>query len=91
MILFGTKQIPCLILEEHVLQMLMKHLLWCTTSRKAKYTFNYQNLKELNEGKQMRSDWHIPICAGKERLKRDLIINALIQHKNQKLYSTEYY
>ena len=44
-------------------------LLWCTTSRKAKYTFNYQNLKELNEGKQMRSDWHIPICAGKERLR----------------------
>ena len=26
-------------------------LLWCTTSQKAKYTFNYQNLKELNEGK----------------------------------------
>ena len=46
-------------------------LLWCTTSRKAKYTFNYQNLKELNEGKQMRSDWHIPICAGKERLRKD--------------------
>ena len=44
-------------------------LLWCTTSRKAKYTFNYQNLKELNDGKQMRSDWHIPICAGKERLR----------------------
>ena len=46
-------------------------LLWCTTSRKAKYTFNYQNLKELNEGKQMRSDWHIPICSGKERLRED--------------------
>ena len=42
-------------------------LLWCTTSRSAKYTFNYQNLKELNEGKQMRSDWYIPICCGKER------------------------
>ena len=44
-------------------------LLWCTTSREAKYTFNYQNLKELNEGKQMRSDWYIPICSGKERLR----------------------
>ena len=47
-------------------------LLWCTTSRKAKYTFNYQNLKELNDGKQMRSDWDIPICAGKERLREDI-------------------
>ena len=44
-------------------------LLWCTTSRKAKYTFNYQNLKELNEGRQMRSDWYIPICGGKERIR----------------------
>jgi len=45
-------------------------LLWCTTSRDAKYTFNYQNLKELNEGKQMRSDWYMPICSGKERLRK---------------------
>tara|TARA_B100001123_G_C15331170_1_gene1031289 strand:+ start:3401 stop:4480 length:1080 start_codon:yes stop_codon:yes gene_type:complete len=45
-------------------------LLWCTTSRKAKYTFNYQNLKELNDGKQMRSDWYLPTCSGKERLRK---------------------
>ena len=56
-------------------------LLWCTTSRKAKYTFNYQNLKELNEGKQMRSDWHIPICAGKERLRKS---NNQRSHPTQK-------
>ena len=56
-------------------------LLWCTTSKKAKYTFNYQNLKELNEGKQMRSDWHIPICAGKERLRED---NNQRSHPTQK-------
>ena len=56
-------------------------LLWCTTSRKAKYTFNYQNLKELNEGKQMRSDWHIPICSGKERLRKD---NNQRSHPTQK-------
>ena len=46
-------------------------LLWCTTSRSAKYTFNYQNLKELNDGKQMRSDWYIPICGGKERIRKN--------------------
>ena len=56
-------------------------LLWCTTSRKAKYTFNYQNLKELNDGKQMRSDWHIPICSGKERLRE---ANNKRSHPTQK-------
>ena len=56
-------------------------LLWCTTSRKAKYTFNYQNLKELNDGKQMRSDWHMPICAGKERLRET---NNQRSHPTQK-------
>jgi len=45
-------------------------LLWCTTAPNAKYTFNYQNLKELNDGKQMRSDWYIPICSGKERIRK---------------------
>ena len=56
-------------------------LLWCTTSRKAKYTFNYQNLKELNDGKQMRSDWYIPVCSGKERLRNS---NNQRSHPTQK-------
>ena len=56
-------------------------LLWCTTSRNAKYTFNYQNLKKLNEGKQMRSDWYIPICSGKERLRKT---NNQRSHPTQK-------
>ncbi len=56
-------------------------LLWSTTSKKAKYTFNYQNLKELNEGKQMRSDWYIPICSGKERLRE---ANNQRSHPTQK-------
>ena len=56
-------------------------LLWCTTSREAKYTFNYQNLKELNDGKQMRSDWFIPICSGRERLRES---NNQRSHPTQK-------
>ena len=56
-------------------------LLWCTTSREAKYIFNYQNLKELNDGKQMRSDWYIPICSGKERLREN---NNQRSHPTQK-------
>jgi len=62
-------------------------LLWCTTSRNAKYTFNYQNLKELNDGKQMRSDWHIPICSGKERLRKS---NNQRSHPTQKPESLLY-
>ena len=44
-------------------------LLWCTRSREARYTFNYESMKALNEDLQMRSDWLIPLCNGPERLK----------------------
>ena len=45
-------------------------LIWAARSDKSKYTFNYESLKELNEGVQMRSDWLFPICNGSERLKK---------------------
>ena len=44
-------------------------LIWASKSEKSKYTFNYEALKALNEGVQMRSDWVLPICTGHERLK----------------------
>jgi modification methylase len=44
-------------------------LLWCAADRDARYTFNYEAMKALNEDIQMRSDWLIPICGGPERLK----------------------
>ena len=44
-------------------------LIWASRDEGAKYTFNYEALKELNEGIQMRSDWVLPICTGHERLK----------------------
>ena len=44
-------------------------LIWAAPSETAKPTFNYDALKELNEGLQMRSDWVLPICSGGERLK----------------------
>ena len=46
-------------------------LLWCAHSREASYTFNYQSMKAVNDGVQMRSDWLLPLCGGPERLKRD--------------------
>ncbi|WP_343116252.1 site-specific DNA-methyltransferase [Ostreiculturibacter nitratireducens] len=44
-------------------------LIWASKSEAGKYTFNYEALKALNEGVQMRSDWVLPICTGHERLK----------------------
>ena len=44
-------------------------LIWASKSDGSKYTFNHHAMKALNEGKQMRSDWHIPICSGVERVK----------------------
>ena len=46
-------------------------MIWAGKDENAKYTFNYEALKALNEGIQMRSDWVLPICTGHERLKDD--------------------
>lgn len=55
-------------------------LIWAVKSPKSTYTFNYQDMKRLNDGKQMRSDWKLPICQGKERLK----VNDSKAHPTQK-------
>ncbi len=44
-------------------------MIWASKGEGGKYTFNYEALKALNEGIQMRSDWVLPICNGGERLK----------------------
>ena len=56
-------------------------LIWASRSENAKYTFNYEALKALNEGIQMRSDWVLPICTGHERLKNE---NGDKAHPTQK-------
>jgi modification methylase len=56
-------------------------MIWASKEEGAKYTFNYEALKELNEGIQMRSDWVLPICNGGERLKDD---NGDKAHPTQK-------
>jgi DNA modification methylase len=42
-------------------------LLWAQKTRGAKYTFNYQSMKTMNDDLQMRSDWELPICKGRQR------------------------
>lgn len=44
-------------------------MIWCSKSEKSKYTFNYEAMKAFNDETQMRSDWTLPICTGRERLK----------------------
>ncbi|MEO6247150.1 MAG: site-specific DNA-methyltransferase [Sphingomicrobium sp.] len=46
-------------------------LIWCSKAEKARYTFNYNTMKALNDDIQMRSDWLFPICSGGEREKGD--------------------
>ncbi|HEX2905987.1 MAG TPA: site-specific DNA-methyltransferase [Phototrophicaceae bacterium] len=55
-------------------------LLWVKKSPESRYTFNYQAMKALNGGKQMRSDWVIPICTGAERIR----VNGEKAHSTQK-------
>ena len=55
-------------------------LIWACVNKKSKYTFNYQKMKKINNNKQMRSDWLINICSGKERLK---------DHNNKKIHNTQ--
>ncbi|MHC0052271.1 DNA methyltransferase [Actibacterium sp. D379-3] len=56
-------------------------MIWASKEEASKYTFNYEALKSLNEGIQMRSDWVLPICTGHERLKDE---NGEKAHPTQK-------
>lgn len=45
-------------------------LLWATKAEKGsrhKYTFNYQAMKELNDGRQMKNVWRLPAAGNKEK------------------------
>ena len=46
-------------------------LIWVQKERGAPYTFHHHAMKSLNGDLQMRSDWYLPLCSGKERLRVD--------------------
>ncbi len=52
----------------------------------AREQFNYWDMKMLNDGKQMRSDWLLPICGGTERIRN----GGLKVHSTQKPLSLLY-
>jgi modification methylase len=55
-------------------------LLWAQKERGVPYTFNHHAMRALNEDLQMRSDWELPVCTGRERLR----LNGLKAHATQK-------
>jgi site-specific DNA-methyltransferase (adenine-specific) len=55
-------------------------LIWAQKKKGARYTFNYQSMKALNDDLQMRSDWYLPIATGSQRLK----VNGKKAHSTQK-------
>jgi len=55
-------------------------MLWAQKKKGAKYTFNHQSMKALNDDLQMRSDWHLPLATGIQRIKR----NGTKAHSTQK-------
>ena len=57
-------------------------MIWASSGKGAKYTFNHQAMKGLNEEKQMRSDWWLlSLATGSERVKDD---NGDKAHSTQK-------
>jgi len=55
-------------------------LIWAQKRRGAKYIFNHRAMKALNDDLQMRSDWVLPLCVGKERIR----VNGSKAHATQK-------
>ncbi|GFP76384.1 DNA-methyltransferase [Clostridium fungisolvens] len=43
-------------------------LIWAKKTKKFRHTFNYELMKEMNDGKQMRSMWLIPTTPKKEKM-----------------------
>ncbi len=61
-------------------------LIWAQKKRGARYTFNHHAMKALNDDLQMRSDWTLPLCTGRERLR----VNGEKAHATQKPESLLY-
>jgi site-specific DNA-methyltransferase (adenine-specific) len=61
-------------------------LIWAQKDKGARYSFNYREMKSLNDDLQMRSDWVLPVCKGRERIH----LNGETVHSTQKPESLLY-
>ncbi|HET6595724.1 MAG TPA: site-specific DNA-methyltransferase [Anaerolineales bacterium] len=55
-------------------------LIWAQKKQGTQYTFNYKSMKALNDDLQMRSDWHLNLATGKQRIRA----NGIKAHSTQK-------
>lgn len=55
-------------------------LIWAQKKKGARYTFNHHAMKAGNDDLQRRSDWYLPLCTGRERLR----VNGSKAHATQK-------
>ena len=55
-------------------------MIWAQKRKGAKYTFNHQSMKALNDDLQMRSDWNLNLATGRQRIKS----NGAKAHSTQK-------
>lgn len=55
-------------------------LIWASKDKNSRYTFHYKTMKAFNDDLQLRSDWYIPLCNGRERVK----VNGKKVHSTQK-------
>lgn len=55
-------------------------ILWAQKKKGARYTFNHNSMKALNDDLQMRSDWEYPLVTGKQRIRS----NGTKAHSTQK-------
>jgi len=56
-------------------------LIWSVKNKDCKkYTFNYEMMKKMNGGKQMKdTDWIFGLCKGKERLKDENMLSGALK------------
>lgn len=62
-------------------------MIWAQKKKGAKYTFNHNSMKALNDDLQMRSDWTIPLVTGKKRI--DQMAQRHIRPRSQRVYFIE--
>ncbi|GBC89544.1 Modification methylase DpnIIB [bacterium HR14] len=46
-------------------------LIWAVKHKDARYQFHYKTARALNDDRQLRAEWHLPLCTGRERVKID--------------------
>jgi DNA modification methylase len=61
-------------------------LIWAQKIKGARHVFNHHTMKALNDDLQMRSNWELPVCSGRERIR----INGQRVHSTQKPESLLY-